>query len=479
MLHERFSIVWQPADNYSFQDRNAMDTAALVLATGARTHNFKNIKISRIAIDSRTLHRGDCFIAIKGDRFDGHDFVVLAARAGARCVIISNRFAGRYKRFIAEHRDLPVLIVPDTLRALGDIAHYHRMRFSVPVIAITGSSGKTTVKELTSHLLGGSCTVLKTEGTRNNLIGLPLTLLGMNNTHDACVLEMGTNVPGEIQRLAEIAAPTIGVITNIGPSHLEGLGSIRNVFKEKSCLLHALAPASWAVLNGDDALLRKAHPHCRISYFGVDRACHVRGLAVKAAHDGISFTVGRIPFTMGLLGMHNIANALAGIGVGRILGLDMKSMAKRLKDYENPLSNRLFRMKANRFSIINDSYNANPLSFKTAVQSLIPFKRMCRCVIISSDMLELGVHAKKLHRECGRIVAGAGIGCLVTVGKLAGHISQGAVLGGMDRENIYHFRSREEAERSLPDIIKNGDMVLVKGSRTTRMENIVEALKRI
>jgi len=431
----------------------------------------------RLSIDTRTIRPGDTFLALKGDNFDGHDFIGAAIKKEVSGIIISSRSKIKNKKVFEKARDLNVYVVDDTLRVLGDIAGAYRRLFDVPLIGITGSSGKTTVKELTAYVLGKKYDVLKTQGTRNNLIGLPLTLLGLTKKHDICVLEMGTNISGEIKRLAEIARPSVGIITNIGPSHLEYLGSVKNVFKEKIELINSLDKGSWAVLNKDDAFLAGAKIRQKTMYFGIKNKCPVQAKDIIIAHDRIGFKVDNARFRMGLAGEHNIYNALAAISAARLLGMRTKAIAERLNGYKNPLGNRLSFQDLGSISVINDTYNSNPLSFRTAVSVLNGFKGKGRCVMIVSDMLELGKSAEALHKEAGRSAAEAGVDCLITVGNLARFISSSAIRNGIRAKDVTHFRSKDELKDVLDELVIPGDIILIKGSRGMRMEDIVEELR--
>jgi len=448
----------------------------IIKATGGRGQDIQDSSISGISIDTRSIKKGEAFLAIKGDRFDGHNFLNEAVLKGASCLILTHRRRSRIKRI---RKIIPKIFVENTCKALGDIAHYYRMRYDIPVIAITGSTGKTTVKEIVSVILDSRFNVLKTEGTKNNLIGVPLTLLGLNSKHDICVLEMGTNRAGEIKRLSEIAYPSVGVITNIGHSHLEYLGSIRNVYKTKSALLETLNSDGYAVLNKDDVFLAKAKTSARKVFFSIKSPSHFKARGVTSRDNMISFNVKGVRFSIPLLARHNIYNVLTGIAVADIFGIGMRASARILRHFQNPLNNRLALYKARGIAIINDTYNSNPLSFQGAVESLKGIGYKKRRVIVSSDMLELGERSKYFHRQAGRIVAESGIDVLVTVGRMSEYTGKGARLGGMLPSNIFHYRTSEELKTKLENIINKGDVVLVKGSRSMHMERVVADLKSV
>lgn len=453
-----------------------MDLKELIEATQGRMLNFRSTKIRGISTDSRTIKKGEAFIAIKGINFDGHDFVNKAITKGASCVIVSNRLYRQGKNTMGGKK-IPVLLVRDTIKALGDIAHYHRKKFKMPIIAVTGSTGKTTVKEIISHILSSRYRVLKNEGTKNNMIGLPLTLLKLNKAYEICVLEMGTNRFGEIKTLSEIACPSVGVITNIGYSHIESLETLQNVFREKNNLLKTLPHNAYSVLNKDDLFLSKAETHCNIIYFGIKGLCEYQATHISVKDRNISFKVKHVDFKVPLLGRHSIYNILAGIAVGQIFGIRLNDIAASLKKFKSPLNNRLTFHKMKAISIIDDSYNSNPLSFKVGIESLTQLERRGRRVIISSDMLELGRRSTYFHRKVGKLIANAGIDLLITVGPIAKFMGKSAIRWGMSKSKVLHFETRNALNNMLGDIIRQRDLVLVKGSRGTHMEEVVQRLK--
>jgi len=442
----------------------------ILKAVGVKSAGIKNIKIRHISTDSRILKKGDLFIALKGDRFDGHNFVDNAIKKGACCVVINRRFSKTNRK--------PAILVEDTLRALGDIARYHRMKFDTTVIAITGSAGKTIVKEIVSHILSRKYHVLKNDGTKNNLIGLPMTLFKLKKSHSVCVLEMGTNRPGEIKRLADIARPQIGIITNIGPSHLKRLKTAEYVFNEKNELLKSLSEESLAVVNIDDKFLKKSKPKGRVLYFGVDTPCDFRATGIITRTDSIEFKCGRYRFRVKLLGRYNVYNAMVGIVIGKVFGLNVSAIAKLLDDFRNPFGNRLSLYHNGHISILDDTYNSNPLSFKCAIDAVRICERGKRKIVVTGDMLELGKTSKILHKQTGKHIAEAGMDVLMATGQMAPFICRGAISGGMKRHKVMCFTKQSELLGSLPSVIHKGDTVLVKGSRGTEMDKSAEFLKK-
>jgi len=446
----------------------------IIKSSGGTAHNLKNTEINGISTDSRTIGKGNLFIAIKGENFDGHDFIKEVFDKGAAAVVADSEYL-RKGNIKNEFNNL--IIVKDTIRALGDAAHYFRMKFDIPIVGITGSTGKTTAKEIISFILSDNYRVLKNEGTKNNHIGVPQTLFNLNGDSQVAVLEMGTNHFGEIKRLAEIAKPTIGVITNIGPSHLEFFKTVRMVFKAKSELLNSLDRKSLALLNRDDRFLERAKTKCKKIYYGIEKNCEFHAKDIELNENNIAFRVGKTYFKVAVVGKHNVYNVLAGIGIGEILGMSFQAISKRLIDFKNPLTNRLSLCQNKNIYILDDTYNSNPLSFEKAVDTLKNLKCGKRKVIISSDMLELGDKSKSLHVKIGKLIAKSGIDLLVTVGPMSKYTSEGAKENGMKKNMAMHFEEKDHAIEKLNELLKKDDVILIKGSRAMHMEKIVDAIK--
>lgn len=425
-----------------------------------------------ISIDSRAIKRGGIFIAIKGARFDGHDFVKEAFKKGSSYAVVSKEIA------LARSDRKKIIKVEDTVWALGEIAKFHRRRFNIPVVAITGSNGKTTVKDMTAFLLSAGYNVLKNEASRNNLIGLPLTLLGFRKKHQVAVLEMGMNRLGEIGRLSDIARPRIGVVTNIGPSHLEFLGTLANVAKAKSELLKRLPGRGMAILNADDAYLRKIKGiRSRTVYFGIEKKCAFQAKDLRYRNNKWCFSLGKgRNFEIPILGRHNVYNALVAVAVGRQFGLSYSTIARRIRQYRQPSSMRLEAESVRGVKILNDAYNSNPLSMECAVEALARYETRGKRIVLSGDMMELGEDARVWHEAVGRLIAKRPIGALITLGKLSRFTSDAAKKMGM--ETLCHAESGREAEKFLKKIAKPGDVVLVKGSRAMKMEKVIEGLRK-
>ena len=446
--------------------------AELKSATGGILLQGKDkMKIQGISIDSRTLKRGDAFFAIKGRRFDGHKFIKGAVEKGASALVVSQK--------ISCPQSLALIRVEDTTAALGDSARYYRRQFSIPVIAVTGSAGKTTTKEMIASVLALRFNVLKNIKTENNQYGVPLTLLKLNAAHQAAVLELGTNQPGDIARLAQIAYPTIGVLTNIGESHLEKLHNPKGVFHEKISLIRQMDPYGTIIFNSDDFYLKKIARmktgHKKIGY-GFDRQADVRAVGSPPDHKGgLKFRVDQKNFTISSPARHNIYNALSAIGCGRLLGLKDEEIENALARFSF-CEGRQRIEQAGRLKIIDDTYNANPVSFRSAVETLRTFPAKGRKMIVCADMLELGAQSKALHEQMGMFIKKVNIDCILATGKYMRYMIK--TLKSSKRNNAYFIPSLEALHRQLKKLVKPGDVILIKGSRSMHMERTVEFLKK-
>jgi len=445
----------------------------LLVATGGRlTSGRKDAVVQGISIDSRTIKRGEAFIAIRGNNFDGNNFIDKAINKGASCVICALPTACRLRPKVA------VIEVGDAVKALGDIARFHRDRFNIPVIAVTGSNGKTTTKDMIAWFLSTEFKVLKNEGTKNNHIGLPLTLLNLNPSHNIAVLELGTNHFGEIDYLAQICQASIGVITNIGPAHLDSFGSLQGVFREKYALISNLRKPCLAILNSDDAILRaqvnKASKKPFILGFGIKNPADFLASKANLLFNKLEFFVEKNKFTLKSNGYYNIYNALAAITVARIFGLEYKKIAKCAASFDFP-SGRLKARYLKRVRFIDDTYNSNPASLKQALSALRNIKVKGRKILVMGDMLELGSNKKIFHTHAG-FEAGRICDIVITVGGLAALAAEAAGRTGLNNKNIFVCNSNPQAREVLFNRVSPGedDIVLVKGSRAMRMEEILK-----
>lgn len=432
-------------------------------------------RISGVTIDSRQVKPGDMFVALKGERVDGHQFIPEAVARGAVAVLL--------EREIFPPGTVALLKVPDCREALLDLAAWHRRRFSLVTVGITGSTGKTTTKEMVAAVLAQSFSVHKNRGNYNTEIGVPLTLFELEPDHEIAVLEMGMRGREQIRRLAQVAAPKIGVITNIGLTHLELLGTVENIARAKWELVEELPPAGIAVLNGDDERLRQLSRSFkgRVFFYGLGVENDFRAVEMESRKDGsISFTActpageGRIQLP--LPGRHNVVNALAALAAGAALGMSLPEMARGLAAME-PAAMRLNIVKNKAgVTIINDAYNANPTSMESGLLTLMDLKGEGRAVAVLGDMLELGPAASKAHWEVGEKAARLGLDLLVALGEWRETVLAGAREGGLPGEKTRAFSDKDEAAAFLKDWLQAGDLVLVKASRGLQLEDIVAEL---
>lgn len=429
--------------------------------------------VAGIAIDSRRLLPGEAFIAIQGRRFDGHDFVQEALRRGASCIMVAETFV---PEGCSDCR-VVVIAVSDTLIALGDMARFHRLRMGLPVIAVTGSCGKTTTKDLTAHLLGALGDVLKNEGNQNNHIGVPLTLLRLHAQHRVAVIEMGTNHPGEIAYLASIVQPDMAIITNIGPAHLEFFGSLMGILREKLSLLEALPTDGCAVIPGDQLEVgleasRRLSAHVRIASFGTSDRCDLQAMDIQRAGEGMRLRLrdSMSPWYIPLLGQHNVENALAAITCVWAFGLPLSVARERLTSFA-PVPLRSEVIHCGGLTILNDCYNANPLSCARALEALRDLSVHRRLAVIG-DMLELGSYAPFAHQAIGRLAVQVGVEMVMAVGEYAHYVAQGVREAGSIGVSTY--RNVQELLDELPMRLQPGDGVLVKGSRRLNLERVTE-----
>lgn len=433
------------------------------------------LSFDRFNIDSRLTESGDLFFALEAAR-DGHDFVVHAAKRGAAGAVVSHKIELLGKK-------IALIQVEDTLDALQSLAQKVLAEHPVKVVGITGSIGKTTTKEFCAAFLSSIFQVLKSEKNFNNLIGLPLTLLKMNNSHQVAVLEMAMSAPGEIRTLTQIAPPDVAVITNISPVHLQFFKSLEDIGLAKREILEGLKPEGTAVLNGDDPQVKKiarAWKGERLS-FGLSSGCKIRAENIqKQGFEGILFALSygeekgtiRFPFFYDSF----LYNFLAAAATAYSLSIPIDDVIETAKTLE-PISRRgvLITLKDN-MKLIDDSYNSNPDALKTALKSLseLPSRRR---VAVLGDMLELGKKERKFHLQAGKQVVGYGWDVLVTVGSLSGHLAEGARMAGMTKDQIHSFQDSDEAAEAIGSLVQEGDLILVKGSRGIQTEKIVDELK--
>ena len=423
--------------------------------------------IDRVTSDSRTAGTGALFIALKGTRVDGHDFMAGCIRAGAVACLSEREPAPN---------EQPAIVVDSTLRATGALAAWHRSRFDIPVIGITGSVGKTTTKEMIAAVLSQRFNTHKTQKNLNNELGVPWTLLRLDDGHQVSVVEMGISDFGEMRRLTHMVRPTIAVFSVIGDAHLEFLGDREGVMRAKGEIFEGMDENGLAVLNGDDPIQRKCHPNMRRVTYGLSEGCDVRGADVRNlgedgyAHDRPPF---RRAFEVAIpaFGSHLASAALAAAAVGLELGLTGEEIARGVAQYQT-VGDRARVIHAGDMTIVSDCYNANPNSCQAAVDSLMQLAGKRR-VCILGDMLELGPRTEELHHGVGEYAAKAGVDLVIGCGPLSRAVADGARDAGGE---VLYFEDKAGLMASLGDVVRPGDCVLVKASHSMAFEEIVERL---
>lgn len=453
------------------------DLSEVIAATGGQTVLPPALRFRSVVTDSRAVHPGSLFVALRGERYDGHDFVPEALARGALAAVCERPVAVPQR----------CILVPDTRRALGDLAGWTRRREGWRVVAITGSVGKTTTKELTAAVcesgVGEASRVLKTQGNFNNLIGLPLTILRATGEERIAVLEMGMNRPGEIRRLAQIAEPNIGLITNIGLAHAEGVGgTIADVARAKAELLEALESDAVFVLNLDDEWVCRVARHCRarcVTYgHGGDVQAHwIRDLGPDGVRFELDVCGQRAEVQLNLVGTHNVSNALAAAAVGLAMGFRVEVIASGLCGAVEMAGRMQVERLRNGVTVIDDSYNANPSSVEAALRALRRFSG--RRLVVLADMRELGGESRRAHRAIGEYAASLDIDWLVLFGPLTEATAAGARDAGFPPDRVISCASHEEVAHAVALHWQPGDTVLVKGSHSLNMEEVVRKLREL
>ncbi|MEJ2730840.1 MAG: UDP-N-acetylmuramoyl-tripeptide--D-alanyl-D-alanine ligase [Deltaproteobacteria bacterium] len=439
-------------------------------------------KFAKVSIDSRNISAGDLFVAIVGEVHDGHRFANDVVEKGVGGLIVAGNKTAELPISEWQTRRIACVAVADTIRALGDLAAFHRSRTDVAVVAITGSNGKTTTRQMTAGVVAQKFSTLSTIGNYNNQIGVPLTLLRLAPEHAWAVVELGTNSPGEIARLARVCSPDIGVITNIGPAHLEGLGSLDGIMREKRQLIDLLKTGGRAVLNADDRRVSRIADRTekKVLLFGLSKSAAIRATKIQEKVGGISFSLDlpRESLTVDLKvpGQFMVINALAAAAVGYLLELPAAAIKSGLETFKPAWGRMNVFQTENGIHVIDDTYNANPDSMQAAITTLNALRANNRSIFVAGDMLELGAQAESLHRQVGALAAMADINKLCVTGEYAEAVAAGAKDAGMDSKNIV-VGSQDKILDHLKDCLKPGDWVLVKGSRGARMDVIVEGLK--
>ena len=439
---------------------------------GALIGGDLGVPVTAVSIDSRTLGVGEAFFAIGGHTLDGHQFIAEAAARGASCLVVHH---------LPDELPLgvPVVLVDDTTRALGRLSAFHRSRFQLPLVAVTGSNGKTTVKEMIATLLGTRWSVLKSAGSFNNQWGLPLTLLQLSPAHQAVVVELGTNQPGEIASLARICRPTVGVVTTVAAAHTEFLKTLDGVGEEKAALVRAIPREGSVVLNWDDRRVSEmaALAGGRVIRVGSGSGAQLRAAGVAERIGELHFTLEiegrRSPVRLAFSGRHNVTNALLAAGAALALNFPLPEIVAGL-EAARPVKGRLIWRRAGSVRILDDTYNANPASMRAALDALAVARGRGRLLVALGDMLELGELAREAHREIGRLVAALGVAEFVGMGPRMKNAVEAAREAGLDES--YHVEAFEDAVALLLKRLAPNDALLVKGSRGMRMERVVDTL---
>lgn len=432
-----------------------------------------------VSINSRTVSEGELFICIKGDRFDGHDFIAEVATKKVAGIILSDteKLTDTVKW---AKENIFIIQVADTLKALQDLASFQRQRFPFKVVAVTGTNGKSTTKEMIASILETKFKTLKTQGNLNNHIGLPLTLLKREPVHEMGVLEMGMSAAGEIKKLAEIAQPDIGVITNISEGHLVQLKNIIDVQSAKGELFESLTEKGTAIVNADDPLVLELAQSLRAKTitFGINQPADVRASEIESKDNlGFQFKVKLFDKTLSVrlpyLGYCNIYNALAALATGHSLGIQGEALTHGLENYQR-MSQRNEQIRHEGIDIINDTYNANPQSMAEALKTLNSFKTQGKRIFVIGDMLELGDRSIPAHEKLGENIARSQVDILVTVGKLAGLSATSARTLADEKIQIQEFDDHQQAAEFLIDKAVSGDCLMFKGSRGAAMEKVLQ-----
>ncbi len=431
--------------------------------------------ITGIHTDSRQALTGCLFVPLKGERFDGHTFLTQVGEKGAVATLTQVREV--------PDRKLYTIYVKDTGKALLQLACHYRKMFSIPLVGVTGSVGKTSTKEIIAAVLSGKWQVHKTEGNFNNEIGLPLTLFGLQKEHEVAVIEMGMNHFGEISRLSQTALPDVAVITNIGTSHIENLGSREGILKAKLEILDGLSPNGLLVINGDNDLLREVKDlPCKVIRYGLDKehpyyaesiVCETEYTSAKVHTPQASYNV-----RIAALGEHMIYNTLAAIAIAEHYGLTVEEIQKGIASYRSPKMRMHITKTKDEIICMNDAYNASPDSMEAALKVLENYPCQNKRIAVLGDMLEMGEFAPSLHKQVGEFVATRQIDVLCAVGPLAQFIYEGASSRDSMLKN-YYFKSKEDFIEEMRKIIHSGDTVLFKASRGMKFEELIDGLGRV
>ncbi len=451
----------------------------IILAVDGQCLNsaVPNISVTSISIDSRNIEKDSLYIPIKGDKFDGHSFIEDAFNKGADIALTENKSTPSSEGIL--------VYVKDTKKALMDLAAYYRRRFEILVVAVTGSVGKTSTKDLVAAVLSSRYKVHRTRGNFNNEIGLPLTIFGLNKSHDILVVEMGMNNFGEIHNLSMIAKPDMAIITNIGVSHIENLGSREGILKAKCEILDGMAPEGILIVNGADSMLQNIKTAQEIISYGRDAKHTFFAQDIEPAGTRGTLATFNTPkwakkLEIPGLGEHMIDNALASIAAAQYLKLSDKEIEDGFKLYQPSGMRMDLQLAPNDVYIINDVYNASPDSMKAALSVLQTIPKVKRRIAILGDMFELGDYASFLHKDIGEFIGDKDeIDFLITIGNISSNIQLGAIEHGFSSEKTAHFKTQDELIANLKNLINPGDLVLVKASRGMGLEKTVDEIGKV
>ena len=443
------------------------------LAQAAVSSGDGNAPVEKISTDSRTIKLGELFVALRGENFDGHNFVESVAKTGGAGAIVDLNWKGEIPANFA------IIRVEDTLRAYQNLAANYRKSLSLKVLAITGSNGKTSTKDFAAAVLAHRFRVTKTQGNFNNHVGLPRTMLEATSRDEVAVWEIGMNHPGEVAMLAKLAAPDAAIITNIGVAHIEFMGSREAIAAEKGALAEAVAPDGTVILNADDPFSKKiaVGTRAKVVFAGTTEGT-VRASEITQSAAGTDFTIlegaHRCRAQLPVPGLHMVQNALLAVAAGRMFGLSLEDCAAGLA--AAPLTKARLQIKRIRgVQFIDDSYNANPESMKAALHTLVELDADGKRIAVLGEMRELGEESARGHREVGETAAKLGVDQLIAIGDMAAVIAEAARNAGLQNTSI--ARSTNEAAELLGEIAASGDLVLIKGSRAARTERVIEAFE--
>jgi UDP-N-acetylmuramoyl-tripeptide--D-alanyl-D-alanine ligase len=437
--------------------------------------------LNGVSTDTRQLTEGELFFALSGPNYDGNNFAAAAAAGGAGCIVLRAEpgLQEQLPAILGAGRQTAVIAHEDPKRALGELSSWYRRRLGLPVVGITGSCGKTTTKNYLVQLLSSVREVVGSPLSYNNNIGVPLTLLAANGGSEVLVVEMGTNNPGEIEALCQIAAPSAGIITNIGASHLEGLGSLEGVAMEKAELARSISPRGFLVLNDDCRFseLFRASTKAKIISFSIEGEGDLNATDLWFNNGHTIFKLNGVEVTLPALGTHNVQNLLAALAACVGLGIELDQVLPGVSGIKGQ-SGRLETVPLRGMHLIDDTYNANPESARAAVRVLAGMHGFESRVLVLGDMLELGEFAAEMHHELGRLAVESGIDRLVLIGDLVRASAAGALEAGLAPGNVTHYSTLEQAQIDTKKLFGKGDAILIKGSRGMALERLVKHIQK-